>query len=91
MQADIYCCYCQIVNPQLKPKTVFDYTNIDDTGLIKYLNKIDYETLFFSRHVAQQGEAYSNILLTARDQFLPTKQITIGPCDQPWVNSYNRL
>ena len=78
-------------NPQLKQKTVFDYTNIDETGISKYPNEIDCETLVFSRPVAQQAEAYSNILLTAREQFLPTKQITIRPCDQPWVNSYTRL
>ena len=72
-------------------KTVFDYKNIDEKGLIKFLNENDYETLVFSRPVSQQAEAYSDVLIRAREQFLPTKQITVRPCDQPWVNSYTRL
>ena len=41
--------------------------------------------------MSQQAEAYSDILIRARELFVPTKQITIRPCDQPWVNSYTRL
>ena len=72
-------------------KTAFDYKNIDETGLIKYLNEINYEITVFSKPVSQQAEAYSDILIRARELFVPTKQITIRPCDQPWVNSYTRL
>ena len=72
-------------------KIAFDYKNIDEIGLIKYLNEIDYETIVFSKPVSQQAEAYSDILIRARELFVPTKQITIRPCDQPWVNSYTRL
>ena len=77
--------------PSIQSRTVFDYKNIDEKGLIEYLNHINYESLVFSLPVSQQAEAYANILIGAREQFLPTKQITIRPCDQPWVNSYTRL
>ena len=60
-------------------------------ALIKYLNEINYTNLVFSKPVSQQAEAYSDILIRAREHFVPTKQITIRPCDQPWVNSYTRL
>jgi hypothetical protein len=41
--------------------------------------------------VCDQAEAYSNILIQAREKFVSTKTIVIRPCDQPWVNSYTRL
>ena len=43
--------------PSTQTKTFFDYKNIDETGLIRYLNEINYETLVFSRPIAQQAEA----------------------------------
>ena len=76
---------------KVQTRTVYDYKNIDEQALIKYLNEINYHDLVFSKPVFQQAEAYSNILIKAREQFVSTKQITIRPCDQPWVNSYTRL
>ena len=67
------------------------FENIDEKGLIKYLNEIDYGSLVFSLPVSDQAEAYSNILIQAREKFVTTKSIVIRPCDQPWVNSYSRL
>ena len=75
----------------MQTRTVYDYNNINENALIKYLNEINYDNLVFSKPVSQQAEAYSDILIAAREQFVPTKQITIRPCDQPWVNSYTRL
>ena len=75
----------------LQTRTCFDYKNVDEKGLIKYLNEIDYGSLVFSLPVCDQAEAYTNILIQAREKFVTTKTILIRPCDQPWVNSYTRL
>ena len=75
----------------LQTRSIYDYKNIDEKNLIQYLNQIDYESLVFSLPVCDQAEAYSNILIQAREKFVSTKTIVIRPCDQPWVNSYTRL
>jgi hypothetical protein len=77
--------------PKIQTRTVYDYKNIDEVGLIRYLNEINYNDLVFSKPVSQQAKAYSDVLIKAREKFVLTKQITIRPCDQPWVSSYTRL
>ena len=38
-----------------------------------------------------QAEIFSEILIKAREKYIPTKQITIRPQDQPWTNRFTRL
>ena len=65
----------------VQTRSAYDYKNIDEKNLIQYLNQIDYESLVFSLPVCDQAEAYSHILIQAREKFVPTKTIVIRPCD----------
>ena len=81
------------VKSQYKPvkRTVYDYKNADEKGLLRYISEYYYTSKVFSRPVSEQADAISNILIEARNKFIPTKEITIRPNDQPWTNSYTRL
>ena len=81
------------VKTQRKPvkRIVYDYKNTDEKGLIKYISEYNYQSTVFSKPVSEQAEALSNILIEARNKFIPTKEITIRPNDQPWTNTYTRL
>ena len=81
------------VKTQYKPvkRTVFDYKNANENGLIKYISEYDYTTTVFSKPISAQAEALSDVLINARNMFIPTKEITIRPNDQPWTNTYTRL
>ena len=72
------------VKTQYKPgkRTVYDYKNANEKGLIKYLSEYDYTTTVFSKPISAQAEALSDILINARNMFIPTKEITIRPNDQ---------
>ena len=81
------------VKSQYKPvkQTVYDYKNADEKGLLKYISEYNYTSTVFSKPVAEQAEALSNMLIEARNMFIPVKEITIRPNDQPWSNTYTRL
>ena len=81
------------VKTQSKPvkRTVYDYKNTDEKGLLKHIKEYNYQSTVFSKPVSEQAEALSNILIEARNKFIPTKEITIRPNDQPWTNTYTRL
>ena len=81
------------IKTQAKPKskTVFDYKNADETGLIKYLKEFDFDTDVLSKPTSEQADALSKVLIAAREKFIPSKQITIHPTDQPWTNKFTRL
>ena len=72
-------------------RTIHDYKNIDENGLINYINNYDFEKSVFNQPVIKQAEAFTEILTEAFSKFVPTKEIIIRPTDLPWVNSYTRL
>ena len=81
------------VKSQYKPvkRTVYDYKNADEKGLLNFISEYNYISTVFSKAVAEQAEALSNILIEARNMFIPVKEISIHPNDQPWSNTYTRL
>ena len=83
--------HCIKTKAKLRTKLVYDYENVDQKSLIKYLNEYDFETEVLSKPVAEQAEIFSNILVKAREKYIPAKQITIRPDDQPWTNKYTKL
>ena len=76
---------------KLRTKLVYDYENVDQKCLIKYLNEYDFETEVLSKPVPEQAEIFSKILIKAREKYIPSKEITIRPDDQPWTNKYTKL
>ena len=81
------------IKTQAKPKSkvVYDYKNADEKGLIKYLNEFNFDSEVLARPTSEQADAFSKVLIAAREKFIPTKQITIHPTDQPWTNKFTRL
>jgi hypothetical protein len=81
------------IKTQAKPKSkfIYDYKNADEKGLIKYLNEFNFDLEVFSKPTSEQADAFSKVLIAAREKFIPTKQITIRPTDQPWTNAFTRL
>ena len=81
------------IKTRAKPlkKNVFDYKNADEQGLLKHMKEIDFEREVFSKPTCEQAEALTEILIAAREKFIPSKQITIRPTDQPWSNNFTRL
>ena len=55
------------------------------------MKEIDFEREVFSKPTYEQAEALSEILIAAREKFIPSKQITIRSTDQPWSNNFTRL
>ena len=83
--------HCSKPKPKLLTRTVYDYKNIDENGLINFINTYDFETSVFNQPISNQAEALTEILNEALNKFVPVKKITIRPTDQSWVNSYTRL
>ena len=42
-------------------KTVYDYKNVDETGLINFVKNLDYNSHIFSKPIKNQAEAMTNI------------------------------
>ena len=72
-------------------KLIFDYSNIDEEGLINYIKNVDFDNLVFSRPYTEQAEVFTDILIDARSKFVPSKTICIRPTDESWTNTYTRL
>ena len=72
-------------------KTILDFKNVDELGLINYIKNYDFQSAVFSNPITEQAAIFTNILAEAVSKFVPTKQVIIKPSDQPWVNSYTRL
>ncbi len=72
-------------------RTVYDYKNIDEQGLLKYIKGFDYESTVFSLPITEQAEYFSNFLTETVVKFVPTKKVVMKPTDQPWLCSYTRL
>jgi hypothetical protein len=83
--------HCIKLKPKPIKRTVFDYKNSDENGLINYIKGFNFDKEVFSKPVKEQAEALSNVLINARSKFIPTKEIIVRPEDQPWTNKYTRL
>ena len=83
--------HCALDKAKPVTKEIFDYKNLDETALLKYIKSYDFETAVFSKPITEQAEALTSVLTTAFQQFVPSKTIIIRVTDQPWVNSYTRL
>ena len=83
--------HCIKTQAKIKSKTVYDYTNADEKGLLKYLSDFNFDAEVLSKPIEMQAEIFSEILIKAREKYIPTKQITIRPEDQPWTNRFTRL
>ena len=83
--------HCIKTQTKIKSKTIFNYENADEKGLLKYLSDFNFDSEVMSKPVEEQAEIFSKILIEAREKFIPTKQITIRPQDQPWTNRFTRL
>ena len=83
--------HCIRNKPKTITKTIYDYKNVDETGLINYIKNYDFQTTVFSKAVTEQAEIFSTILSEAANKFIPLKKIVVKPSDQDWVNSYTRL
>ena len=85
------CFHCISVQEKTSTRNVYDFKNIDEVGLRQFIKSYDFQSNVFSKPVLQQAEAMSSILIAAQNKFVPVKQISITPTDQPWMNSYTRL
>ena len=80
---------CQKI--KAKTRTIFDYTNADEIGLINYIKDYDFNNKVFNKPIIEQVDIFTNILQDAFAQFIPTKTVFIRPSDQSWCNSFTRL
>ena len=83
--------HCVKTQAKIKSKIVYDYENADEKGLLQYLNDFNFDIEVLSKPVEEQAEVFSKILIKAREEYIPTKHITIRPQDQPWTNKFTRL
>ena len=83
--------HCIKTQAKIKTKTIYDYENADEKALLKYLNEFNFHNEVLSKPVKEQAEIFSEILIKAREKYIPTKEITIRPQDQPWTNRFTRL
>ena len=87
-----FVCFSTIrVKPKPFTKTLFDYKNTDEKGLIKYIQQYDFETNIFSKPRSEHATIYYDFLSNAFKQFVPTKQFVVRPNEPGWSNSYTRL
>ena len=82
-------CFQEKVKPLTK--TIYDYKNADEKGLIDFIKNYDYNSAVFTKPIHEQPEIFTNILSDAFSKFVPTKTFVIKPNDQPWCNSYTKL
>ena len=74
-----------------KTRTFFDYKNADLAGLENYIKTFDFQQKVFSHDVYSQTSIYTDLLVDAFTQFVPTKTVSIKVNDPPWCNTYTRL
>ena len=72
-------------------RTVYEYKNADEIGLINHIKNYDYENEVFSQPIEEQAHIFTTILQNAFSRFIPTKKVLIRPNDQAWCNSFTRL
>ena len=80
------CFHCISVQEKPSTRNVYDFKNIVEIGLRQVIKNYN-----FSKPIVGQAEAMSSILIAAQNKFVPVKQISIRPTDQPWMSSYTRV
>ena len=83
--------HCARNKSKVLTKTIFDYKNMDEKGLLNFIKNYNFESTVFTKPVIEQASAFTNVLSEAISNFIPLKKVVIRECDQPWVNSYTRL
>ena len=83
--------HCQRNKSEKLTKTIYDFKNVDETGLVDFIKNFDFENLVFTKPVTDQANILSNFLSQSVAKFVPTKKVTIKESDQPWTNTYTRL
>ena len=73
------------------PRTIYDYTNADDIGLINCVKNYNFDNVDFSQPIIKQADSFTKILQDAFVEFIPTKTVYILPNDQSWCNSFTCL
>ena len=87
----IVCFNTKNKKPKNQTKVVFDYTNADIEGLIKFIKECNFNELVFSNPVTDQADIFGDILKDAFHRFVPNKSVVIRPSDQSWCNTFTRL
>ena len=64
-------------------KTTYDYKNVDETSLTKFIKDYDYESNIFTLPYHKQAEALSKLLQEALKKFVPVKSFTCRAIDMP--------
>ena len=70
---------CQRI--KAKTRTIYDYTNADEIGLINYIKNFDFDNVVFSQPIIKQAGIFTNILQDAFAKFVPIKTVFIRPND----------
>ena len=83
--------HCQRNKSKNITKTIYDFKNIDETGLINFIKDFDFENLVFTKPAKEQATIMSSFLSETVSKFVPTKKDSVRDSDQPWTNSYTRL
>ena len=89
----VFITFHRIKQKQCKPctRTIYNYKDIDETGLINFMKNFDFETTVFSKPTTQQADCMTNILSEFFSKFVPSKQVLIRPQAPAWSNTYTRL
>ena len=75
------------------PKTicVYDYSNVDEKGLILYIKQFNFDNNVFCHPTEYQANHFTEVLKNAFSLYVTSKHVSIGTSDQPWCNSFTRL
>jgi hypothetical protein len=75
-----------------KPTTqiVYDYKNANVEELLSFIKNYNFEQIL-SSPIQNQAQQYSDVIISAFDQFIPKKTIIIRSSAPPWSNTYTRL
>ena len=74
-----------------RTKTINDWKNTDQTGLLNYIKSFNFDSQVFNLDVQSQTEKYSHVLTEALSKFVPRKTIKIRSIDEAWTNTFTRL
>ena len=63
---------------------MYDYKNVDETSLIKFIKDSDFCNTVCNLPIENQAETYTKILQDAFYKFVPRKTVLIRPSNQSW-------
>ena len=89
----VFITFHKIKQKQYSPRTrtIYNYKDIDETGLINFIKPFDFETTVFTKPVCQQADCMTKILTECFSKFVPSKQVTVRPQALAWSNTYTCL